>query len=152
MDCLFIPIGDFVLDGESTVLNLAEGSLNVPPVLSLITSVFVCTLPALPMGTCTFCLSCPGFLIAGVESISVSIWSIFFYVFSFYGGCFLSFPFLREFDLCLFVACVSFFGMICGFIFCWVVFVIFFIKSLLKFYDIFRCGWLFQQDLQCPLG
>ena len=43
----------------------------MPPSLSLITSEFICTLPAWPMGACTFYLSCLGFLIVGVESISI---------------------------------------------------------------------------------
>ena len=45
-----------------------EGSLNG---LSLITSVFIFALPAWPIGVCAFCLSSPGFLIVGVESISI---------------------------------------------------------------------------------
>ena len=71
-----------VLDAEETTSNLAEGSLNVPPGLSLI----ICTLPAWPVGVYAFCLSCPSFLIVGVESISISIYSIFRFVFSFYRG------------------------------------------------------------------
>ena len=71
MDCLSIPISDLALDGEGTASNLAGGSLNVPPGLSLITSVFVFTLPAWPIGACAFCLSSPGFLIVGIESISI---------------------------------------------------------------------------------
>ena len=38
---------------------------------------FVCTHPAWPMEACAFCLSCPGFLIVGIESISVSILNLF---------------------------------------------------------------------------
>ena len=41
------------------------------PGFSLITSVFVFTLPAWPIGACAFCFSSPGFLIEGVESISI---------------------------------------------------------------------------------
>ena len=47
LDCLSIPISDLVLDGEGTASNLAGGSLNEPPGLSLITSVFVSTLTML---------------------------------------------------------------------------------------------------------
>ena len=31
LHCLFILKGDFILDFEGTVLNLAQGSLNAPP-------------------------------------------------------------------------------------------------------------------------
>ena len=68
---IFVEILMFPEDGEGTASNLAGGSLNVPPGLSLITSVFVFTLPAWPMGARAFCLSSPGFLIVGVESISI---------------------------------------------------------------------------------
>ena len=110
MDCLSIPISDLALDDEGTASNLAGGSLNVPPGLSLNTSVFVFTLPARPMGACAFCLSSSGFLNVGVESIS-----ILSFVFSFHRGIWswfliFSFSFDLEVDLCLlFVACVSFF-------------------------------------------
>ena len=116
LHCLFILIGDFVLDAEGTALNLAGGSLNVLPDLSLFTLVFICTLPAWPMGAYAFCLSCPGFLIVGVESISTSICSIFLNLFFvFIGGFgvgfwFSSFSLVLEVDLCLlFIACISFF-------------------------------------------
>ena len=71
MDCSSVPIGDLALDDEGTVSNLAGGSLNMPPGLSLKTSVFVFTLPARPMGACAFCLSSPGFFNVGIESISI---------------------------------------------------------------------------------
>ena len=70
-DCLSIPIGDLALDGEGTASNLAGSSLNVSSGLSLITSVFIFTLPAWPMGAYAFCLSSLGFLTVGVESISI---------------------------------------------------------------------------------
>ena len=41
LDCLSIPIGNLALDDEGTASNLARESLNVPPGLSLNTSVFV---------------------------------------------------------------------------------------------------------------
>ena len=71
MDCSSIPIGDLALDDEGTTLNLAWASLNVPPGLSLNTSVFVFTLLARPMGACAFYLSSSGFLIEGIGSISI---------------------------------------------------------------------------------
>ena len=77
LGCLSIPIDDLVLDDEGTASNLAGGSSNLPPGLSLITFVFICTLPAWAMGTCAFYLSCPGFLVVGVESISISILNLF---------------------------------------------------------------------------
>ena len=88
------------------------------------TSVFVCTLQAWPMGSCAFCLTCPGFLIVVIEFISI----LDLFLVSVGGGWswFLIFFFDLEVDLCLlFVACVSFFGRIC-FIFSWVVFDFFF--------------------------
>ena len=71
MDSLSIPIGYLDLDGEGTASSLTGGSLNVPPGLSLNTSVFVFALPAWPMGACAFYLSSSGFLIVGIESISI---------------------------------------------------------------------------------
>ena len=139
LDYLSIPIGDLALDDEETASNLAGGSLNVPPGLSLITSVFIFTLPAWPIGTCAFCLSSPGFLNVGVESISIL--SLFlvsiegFWV----GFWFFSFSFDLEVNLCLlFVACVSFF---------WVVFDIHFLmKSLLEIYGVcFDVGGCFNR-------
>ena len=84
----------------------------------------------------------------------------FKFVFSFYnrvwnGFWFFSFSLDLEVDLhLLFVACVSFFGRICCFIFFWVVFSIYFFYEV-SFGDLwclFWCGWLFQQDLLYPLG
>ena len=162
LDCLSIPIGDLALDGEGTASNLARGSLNVPLGLSLINSVFVFTLPAWPMGACAFCLSYPGFLIVGIESISIlSLFSVSIGGFG-VGFQFFSFSFDLEVNLCLlFVACVSFFGV--GFVVSFSVglslIFIFFMKSLLEIYGVFWCGWLFHQNLQwlfqqdlCPLG
>ena len=141
--CFFLPIADLVLDGERTALNLDGSSLNVPPGLSLITSAFVCTLPAWPMGACAFYLSCLGFLIVGVEFISISILNLFLVSIGVF-----SFSFDLEVDLYqLFVACVSFFGRICCFIFCWVVFgIYFFIVFFGIFWFLFWCGWLFHQN------
>ena len=66
---LSIPISDLTLDDEGTASNLAGGSLNVPPGLSLNTSMFVLFQPG--QWACVFCLSSPGFLNVGVESISI---------------------------------------------------------------------------------
>ena len=124
-----------VLDDEGTASNLAGGSLNVPPGLSLITSVFICTLPAWPMGVSAFCLSCLGFLIVGVESISISILNLF--LVSIRGGVIFSFD--HEVDLCLlFVACFIFLvGFVVSFsVMLSLVFFFFIIKSLLEFYDV----------------
>ena len=139
LDCLSIPIGNLALDGEGTASNLAGGSLNVPPGLSLNTSAFVFTLPAWPMGACAFCLSYPGFLIVGVESISIlSLFLVSIEGFG-VGFWFFSFSFDLEIDQCLlFVACVSFFGV--GFVVSFSVGVslisIFFMKSLLEIYAV----------------
>ena len=94
------------------------------PGLSLITSVFVCTHPAWSVGVCGFCLSCLGFFIAGIESISISI---YFYR----GGLELVFdlflfPLIFKLIYVYFLKFVfHFFDRICCFIFCWVVFGIF---------------------------
>ena len=140
LDCLFISIGDLVLDGEGTASNLAGGSLNVHPGLSLITSVFICTLPAWPMRACAFCLCCSGFLIVGIESISISILNLFLVSIGGFGVDFFSFAFDLEVDLCLlFVVSVSF--LLVGFVVSFsvglsLVFIyFFFIKSLLEFYE-----------------
>ena len=71
MLCLFILIGDFVLDAAETAWNLVEGSLNVLPDLSLFPLVFISIFPAWPMGACSFCLSCSGFL--GDKFLSLSL-------------------------------------------------------------------------------
>ena len=60
--CLFILLGDIVLDVEGSVSNLAESSLNALTGLSLFTLVFTCIFPAWPTGTCDFSLSGSGFL------------------------------------------------------------------------------------------
>ena len=154
LDSLSIPIGVLVLDSEGTASNLAGGSLNVPPGLSLITSLFICTLPAWLMGTCAFCLNCPGFLIVDIETISISILNLFLV-----GGVgvgfliFFSFAFDLEVDLCLlFVACVSFFlvGFVVSFSVGLSLVLIFFIKSLLEFYGVcFDVGGCFIRIFRC---
>ena len=162
LDCLSIPIGDLALDDEGTSSNLAGGSLNVPPGLSLNTSAFIFTLPAGPMGACAFCLSSLGFLNVGVESISIlSLFLVSIEGFG-VGFWFFSFFFDLEVDLCLlFVACISFLGgRICCFIFCWVAFDIFFLWSLFWRFMLSVLMWvvassessvIVSRDL-CPLG
>ena len=76
----------FFLILKGTASNFTGGSLKVPPGLSMFTLVFICILPAWPMRTCAFCLSCPRSLIVGVESISISISSIFLNLFLVSGG------------------------------------------------------------------
>ena len=136
MEGLSIPIGDLALDDEGT----AGSSLSVPPDLSLNTSEFIFTLPARPMRACAFCLSSPGFLNMGVESISI----LSLFLVSIEIGLELVFDFFfffldLEINLCLlFVACVSFLGV--GFVVSFSVglslIFIFFMKSLLEIYAV----------------
>ena len=67
LHCLFIFIGDLVLNAEGTAWILFEGSLNALLGLSLFTLVFICIFPAWPMWACGFSLCWPGFLEDGFE-------------------------------------------------------------------------------------
>ena len=68
---VYYIIGDIVLDVEAAASNLAEGSLNALPGLSLLILVFICIFPAWLMGACDFCLGCSSFL--GDKYFSLSL-------------------------------------------------------------------------------
>ena len=80
------------------------------------------------MGASAFCLSCPSFLVVGVDSISVPICSIFLNLFLVsiegfgVGLWYFSFSFVLEVDLCFLYLVIHFFGRICCFIFSRIVF------------------------------
>ena len=75
----------------------------------------------------SLCLSCLGFLMVGVEFISNC--SIFFNLFLVSGKGGVNFSFALEVDLYLlsYCLCCIFWGRICCFLFCWVVFGIYFL-------------------------
>ena len=62
MHCLFFLISDFVLDVKGTVSNLAEGSLNAFPGLSLFPLALICIFPNCSKRACSFCVSGSSFL------------------------------------------------------------------------------------------
>ena len=156
---LFIPIGDFVLNAEGTVSNLAGA-------VWMCLLVYHCSFwwtSSLANGNLCFLFKSPWLFNCGCwVRFNSHLLYIFKFVLVYIGRSRVKFWF---FFLCswscfmsTFVACVSFFfffffGRICSFIFCWVVFGNLFIKSFLEFYGIcFNVVGLFYWELLCPSG